>query len=260
MATLEQRFLDVDGARIQYFEGGTGEDLVFLHAVGGAIPGAPFLEQLAERYHVLAPSAPGFDASTGSAESIQDVADSFAAFITATVPGGAHVVGESFGAVSALWLAIRHPELVKNLVIAAPFAFLPPGPPPALDPKEMALRNFGPRPSVPEGFFTPSAGQQRGKNAGVGVPLLKGNDQTALKDGLKGITSPTLVLWSTEDQQVPPNLATIYVDAIPTVHVTYVPDSAHSLTVSAADRFVSLTSDFLAHGEMFVASVPGDQT
>ncbi|GAA2816850.1 alpha/beta fold hydrolase [Kribbella solani] len=259
MANLKQSELELDGRQIQYLEGGTGEPLVFLHAVGGSVPGAPFLEQLAGNFHVYAPSAPGFDGSTGAVGSIVEVADVFAAFVKQVTDQPVQLVGESFGAVCALWLAARHPEAVRNLVAVAPFAFLPPGPPPRpLPPKELALRNFGPAPAVPDGFFTPEAGQQRARNAGQGVPLLKGNDPEVFRAALGKIEAPTLVLWSTEDQQVPPALATIYQDAIPRCSATFLPDSAHSLTLSATERFVPLVADFLATGELFVASVPGE--
>ena len=45
-------------------------------------------------------------------------ADDLAALITKLGLGPAHIVGESYGAYAGLFLAVRHPELVRSLVLA----------------------------------------------------------------------------------------------------------------------------------------------
>jgi len=45
---------------VRYLEGGAGTPLVFLHGAGGALANDPFLNKLAEKYHVYAPLLPGY--------------------------------------------------------------------------------------------------------------------------------------------------------------------------------------------------------
>ncbi len=40
--------------------------------------------------------------------------------VLAATPGGAHLVGHSYGAVAALYTALRHPDLVRSLVLVEP--------------------------------------------------------------------------------------------------------------------------------------------
>src|SRR5262249_7957491 len=47
-------------------------------------------------------------------------ADDLAAFITKLHLGKVHVIGHSYGAFTALFLAVRHPELVRTMVLAEP--------------------------------------------------------------------------------------------------------------------------------------------
>lgn len=45
---------------VRYLEGGTGAPILFLHGAGGALVSDPFLNKLAEKYHVYAPLLPGY--------------------------------------------------------------------------------------------------------------------------------------------------------------------------------------------------------
>ena len=53
------------GTRCRVLEGGSGAPLLFLHSAGGLLRDNPFLDRLAQRYHVLAPEWPGYGESTG---------------------------------------------------------------------------------------------------------------------------------------------------------------------------------------------------
>jgi pimeloyl-ACP methyl ester carboxylesterase len=46
------------GAKVRVFEAGGGASLVFMHGAGGLFAENPFLDRLAERYHVFAPELP----------------------------------------------------------------------------------------------------------------------------------------------------------------------------------------------------------
>lgn len=97
----------------------TGETIVLLH--GGNVGNwmwEPQVERLAGR-HVLTPDVIGFN--TRAAEpwpGIAGAADDVAALIRQrAVDGRAHVVGLSMGAVIAVHLVARHPDLVRSCTV-----------------------------------------------------------------------------------------------------------------------------------------------
>ena len=56
---------------VEYLEGGSGPDLVFLHGAGGITADSPFLAALAAKYHLYAPFLPGY----GESEDNPDIRD-----------------------------------------------------------------------------------------------------------------------------------------------------------------------------------------
>jgi pimeloyl-ACP methyl ester carboxylesterase len=113
-----------DGIRLHYMEQGSGTPVVFVH--GSLSDGGYWAEQMgpfAEHYHVIAysrrynypnenPSRPGYSAITD--------ADDLAGLITVLHLGKVVVVGHSYGALTALFLVVRHPELIRAIVLAEP--------------------------------------------------------------------------------------------------------------------------------------------
>jgi pimeloyl-ACP methyl ester carboxylesterase len=253
---LAERVCELPGGAIHYLEGGTGKTVVFLHGAGGVPGHAAFLPALAARFRVLAPSAPGFDASPlGDCQSAQDLANAPAALIEAVGAPPVALVGESFGGWLACWLAVLHPALVDRLVLAAPAAFRQGVQEPAtpLTPAELALRLFGRLPDAPP---SPEQRARQQQNAATARRFLHaaGGYDAALYERLPEIAVPTLVLFGTRDEIVPPENGRIYQERIPLSHLTYLHDAVHSLPIAAQEQFVALTSEFVERGEEFVVN------
>jgi pimeloyl-ACP methyl ester carboxylesterase len=86
------------GCELEYTEGCARHAVVFLHGGGGFRFDEQTFTALARDYRVLVPSMPGFDgSSSGATQTLEDVADVMAEFISAVVGQPAHVIGESFG-------------------------------------------------------------------------------------------------------------------------------------------------------------------
>ncbi|MGH7029905.1 MAG: alpha/beta fold hydrolase, partial [Stellaceae bacterium] len=70
------RTVQIVGASIEPVERGAGRPLLFLHAGEGLAPERPWLDLLARRYRVLAPSHPGWGNSPllDGAGSVDDLA------------------------------------------------------------------------------------------------------------------------------------------------------------------------------------------
>jgi pimeloyl-ACP methyl ester carboxylesterase len=249
---------NVNGQRIGYIDEGAGRFLVFLHGMGGAPPGgANFVVNLAKERHVLLPSLPGWDDSElGSCTTHEDLASVIAAFIEQTAEGPVDLVGESAGSPVALWLAIKHPELVSKLVLVAPPALGHAHRPHFGSTEELLQMLYGEDPDWSE---PPSDADEarRVRNTGANAQRYRSPEaMQALLARLPEVKAPTLLLWGTEDRISPPELGSPYKQLIPNAYRVYVHGAAHSLPVAAGPRFVKLTLDFFDRGEFFVVN-PG---
>jgi len=115
------QYADVNGLRMYYEVHGKGQPLVLLHGAFSAI-GSSFgkmLPGLAKGRQVigLEMQAHGHTADIDRPLSIQQMADDTAAFIEQRGKGPADVLGYSMGGAVALQVAIRHPEVVRKLVV-----------------------------------------------------------------------------------------------------------------------------------------------
>jgi pimeloyl-ACP methyl ester carboxylesterase len=121
---FEERFEVVKGCRLRYFVGGPerGAPVVLVHGLGGCAPNwvdvAPLL---ARKRRVLVPELPGHGRSAPLAvvPSLGVLADRVGALAEREGMTPAAYVGHSLGAVVALRLALRRPEAVSALVLAA---------------------------------------------------------------------------------------------------------------------------------------------
>jgi len=112
------------GITLHYLEAGRGAPVVFVHgSIGDA---AYWMDQIAafsKRYRAIAysrrynfpnanPAAPGYSA-------VVDAQD-LAAFIKKMHLGKVYLIGHSYGALTALFFATEHPELIRAVVLAEP--------------------------------------------------------------------------------------------------------------------------------------------
>jgi len=99
----------------------SGPNLVLLHGIGGSADTfAPQFADWDDRFRLLAWDAPGYARSADPAcpLSIDDYADRVGELIRERC-GTAHVLGMSWGGVIATRLALRHPDLVRSLILGS---------------------------------------------------------------------------------------------------------------------------------------------
>lgn len=121
-AKLEERTLETGGLRVRYLVGGKGSPLVLVHGLGGsALNWSELVPLLAERHRLIVPHLPGHGGSErlGRAPGLEAYADPVAAVMELEETSPAVVVGHSLGGLVALRLALRRPDLVNGLVLAA---------------------------------------------------------------------------------------------------------------------------------------------
>jgi pimeloyl-ACP methyl ester carboxylesterase len=121
-AKLAERTLEVKGRAVGYFVGGEGPPLVLVHGLGGSAANWTELAPLLARdYRLLVPDLPGHGRSEplAAVSGLQPYADRVAAVVEHEAMAPAPVVGHSLGGLVVLRLALRRPELVSALVLAA---------------------------------------------------------------------------------------------------------------------------------------------
>lgn len=107
---------------VRYWEGGSGEPLVFLHGAGGLDLQSEFLSRLAERFHVFAPLLPGYGDSEECAELRTMLDFTLHTFDVVEALGLREpvLVGASMGGMIAAEMAAVAPHEVERLGLIAP--------------------------------------------------------------------------------------------------------------------------------------------
>lgn len=127
--------VQLDGTQLEYVERGRGDPVVLVHGTLGDYRSWELqMDAFAETYRVISYSRryhyPNPCDGDKSDYSAAHHADDLAAFIKGLNLESAHVVGNSYGAYTALLLAARHPQRVRALVLGDPPVF------PLLDPSQ----------------------------------------------------------------------------------------------------------------------------
>ncbi|NUP14156.1 MAG: alpha/beta hydrolase [Polyangiaceae bacterium] len=127
----ETRDVTVRDIRIRAVEAGRGKGPPLLLIHGFIVTHAEWddvLDELAQKFHVIAPDLPGFGDSAKPSPSrfaygIEAFSESMADLVSAFGVGRVNVIGHSMGGAVALTLAAQHPELVNRLVVVDPLTY-----------------------------------------------------------------------------------------------------------------------------------------
>lgn len=117
--------ISVAGVELHYIEHGRGEPLILLHGGQGDYRAwQPQIDALSGEYRVISYSRryhyPNRNPLQSTNHSALVDADDLAGLIATLRLGSAHLVGTSYGAFTALALAVNQPELVTSMVLAEP--------------------------------------------------------------------------------------------------------------------------------------------
>jgi pimeloyl-ACP methyl ester carboxylesterase len=261
MTQLEERatqftegHVEADGFSIRYAEAGQGEPLVCFHGAGGMRVSRSH-QLLAEQHRVVVFEVPGFGTSpvNDRTATIQELADTMAQAVASLGVERFNLMGNSFGGRLAVWLAIRHPERIEALVLAAPAAIRPEGGGRAAVAPEDRLgllyahpERQPPRPAPDPVIIA--------KQEALLARLASPPRDPQLEEQLGGLNVPTLVLFGTLDRSIPPEMGRIYREKLPNCHLVLVYDAGHALDMDRPEAFASVVKDFLHRREGFIVT------
>ncbi len=256
---FSQRFVEVDGCRINLRRGGSGEPLLYLHGAGGAPAVLPFMEKLAQRFDVLVPEHPGFGASDEPEwlENMHDLAYFYLDVLKSLELCGVHLVGSSLGGWLALEMAVRDASRLKSLVLVGPAGIsvrgVSPGDVFLWSPEELA-RNL---------FFDPALAEKM-----IAQPMtpelldvsLKNRHTVArlgweprmhdpfLRKWLHRVSVPVKIVWGEGDKILPVAYASEFKRLMPGAEVEIIPRCGHLPQAERPEEFCDIVMRFAGMG------------
>lgn len=254
----EATFIDVHGARTEVLRGGKGSPLLYLHSAGGSF-WSPFLDRVAERFSVYAPTLPGFG-NSGGFERIDSIADLVFHTIDVIDELGLErvpVMGLSLGGWLAAELAVHHPERFAKLVLIDAIGLEVKGAPIAefflvdaaaarkllfYEPESEMARTLVP--DDPTGEALEAVLKAREATARVAWNPYLCNPK--LRERLYRVKAPTLVVWGEDDRLVPLAHGEAYAAGITGAALVTVPRTSHAPSLERPEETARLVLDFLA--------------
>jgi pimeloyl-ACP methyl ester carboxylesterase len=237
-------YVELDGLSTWYDDRGAGEPVVMLHP-GGADARAfgPNLEDIAARFHVYTPDRRGHG-HTPDAEgpiTYELLAQDTIRFLEAVVRQPARLVGMSDGAIVALLVSLRRPDLVTRLGMVAGVFHRDGWASSVLDADD-----------DPPAYFVDSYSEVS-PDGRVHYPIvaaklarMHAEEPSLTPDDLHKVTTRTLVMVGDDDEVRLEHAIEMY-RAIPDCELAIVPGTSHGLLVEKPALCNRLILDFLTN-------------
>lgn len=251
----------VGGKRLGARVGGSGKPIVLFHSLladQSSFDG--ILQPLAATHQVVVLSLPGFGPSDSVGASLEAIADHIAGAIEALGLKQPILLGNGYGGFVALITAIRHPGMASRLVLAdCGAAFSEPGraafrgmSAAAKDQGLGAIADVAMRRLFAPEFQQahPALIDERKKRFLAVAPLTFHGACDALasldiRDHLKSVTVPVLVLVGEQDEATPPPMSRELVAGLPDARLVELPGCAHVPQLQAPDAFMAAIRPFI---------------
>ncbi|MEQ4565273.1 alpha/beta hydrolase [Paenarthrobacter sp. CAP02] len=279
MSSEQQSYLQVPaktvtagGVTYAYREMGPkgGVPVVFLIHLAGTMDNwdPRIIDPIAAKHHVITFSNRGVGASTGTVpDSIDGMADDAATFIEALGYQQVDLFGFSLGGMIAQSLVLKHPGLVRKLVLAGTgpaggegiqkimgttYYDVLRGSLTRQDPKEFLFfnRNATGKPAA-RAFINRLKERTTNREAPIKLSAFQTQLKAIRRWGLSPsadlgvITQPTLIANGDNDRMVPSVLSSDMHRRIPGSELVIYPDSGHGGIFQFHDRFVPVALEFL---------------
>ena len=234
--------VELGEVRTWYDRYGEGKPLVALHPGGAdARAWAPNLEALSAHFCVFTPERRGHGrtADVDGPITYELMRDDIIAFVEHMVDGAAHLVGCSAGAVVALQVALRRPDLARRVVLVSGVFHRDGWIPSAIDPdaaphEALKLGYAELSPDGPEHFPVVSAKLAR----------MSFEEPTMAASDLSELRRRTLVMVGDDDEVTLEHASAMY-RALPEGELAVVPGTSHGLLHEKPELCNRIMVDFL---------------
>lgn len=267
---------------VAFLTAGEGPAVLLLHGIGSSADSfVAQIEALSGRFRAIAWDAPGYGESEDppSPPGMDGYADAAGRLISGLRAEPTHVVGVSWGGVIATRLALRHPELVRSLVLADSTrgSAVDPAAAAAMRRRGADLAAEGPaafavkrsprllspaaRPELVERVTATMARSIRNPGYGWAAQALAETDHTGQ---LARLDVPTLVVVGEHDDVATLAGSEELANRVPGSRLEVIPGAGHLANQERPDRFNHLLLSFLdeveAVGRPNSATTQGAQT
>jgi pimeloyl-ACP methyl ester carboxylesterase len=237
---MTARMIRIAGSDLEVVERGAGRPLLFLHAGEGLAPERPWLDLLARRYRVIAPSHPGWGNSPliDGVGVVDDLAYLYLDFAAELGLQDAVLVGADFGGWVAAEIMVRSTARFRHLVLAAPLGVKFAG----REERDIADIHAMPHAEYLERAWADPA---KGEVDFARLPdselaaIVRAREALALygwkpymhnprlRRWLHRIDRPTLLLWGATDRIVTPQYGENWRRAVPDARLELIPEAGH---------------------------------
>ncbi|MCK9687036.1 alpha/beta fold hydrolase [Scleromatobacter humisilvae] len=250
MTTRHESF--VDDLALTFDDAGSGPAVLVLHGGGGPQTVARFVEAMAANARVIAPVHPGFGGTPrpGDFDSIEKLADAYAALLERLVLTEVLVVGFSIGGWIANALALRAGERLRGVVLVNGAGIVVDGEPCAdvfsLTPQQLSALSY----HDPARFgIDPSKltdAQKAGMAANMRTLAVYGRARDMADPQLRArlalVRVPVLVVWGESDRVVTPAYGRAVAESFPDARLEIIAQCGHMPQIEQPRRLLELVA------------------
>lgn len=239
--------------KLKYVEAGSGEPLILLHGLFGALSNFKDLfDYFKDSYHVLIPILPLFD--MGLETGVGALEKYVQKFIEAKGFDKVHLLGNSLGGHVGLLYTLQNQHKVKTLTLTGSSGLFENGMgetyPKRGDydfiKKKTELTFYDPNVATKELVDEVYAIVNNRLKAIKVIALAKSAIRNNLSDELREIVVPTCLIWGQNDTITPPMVAEEFLKLIPNSELTYVDKCGHAPMMEQPHEFNRILGEFLA--------------
>ena len=260
---MEEKFVEIDGNKIRYLESGSSKKtLVLVHGLGASSERWQYVLPFFENdFHVLVPDLIGFGYSDKPiADYTIDFFSNFLEkFLISLNIDQTSIVGSSLGGQIAAEYTSSHSQNVDKLILVSPSGIMKKSTyaldeyiMAALYPNEQSAKNAfetmdGSGKKIPMNIINGFVSRMKLPNAKFAFmsTLLGLKNCELITQKLENISSPTLLIWGSDDPVIPVTFANDFVSSISNCTFLEMGNCGHTPYVQEPEFFASGVLDFL---------------
>lgn len=260
----------LNGINLYYECYGNGEPLMLIAGLASDSQSwLPIIEKLSRSYRLILPDNRGTGRTTPreSETSIQQMADDCIALMDHLNLPSASLTGHSMGGFVALDCAIRHPERIDKLILAATSASNSARNNSLFNDWASSLinevdierwfrnlfywictRSFFANPETVNAAIRYAVDYPYPQSQPAFLKQVEAIEAFNCKESLSGIKQETLILCGEDDLLFPPNESIEILEAIPNTSTSLIEGAAHSIHMENPEAFIKCVLEFLGKG------------